>query len=43
MQPWAPPEERLYPVLDDLLDEWDNANSRSSRAMPQSSTRCGRI
>ena len=28
MKPWAPPEERLYPVLDDLLDEWDRANSR---------------
>jgi thioredoxin reductase (NADPH) len=22
MKPWHPPEERLYPVLDDLLDEW---------------------
>jgi thioredoxin reductase (NADPH) len=20
--PWGPPEDRLYPVLDDLLDEW---------------------
>ena len=28
MKPWAPPEERLYPVLDDLLDEWDHANTR---------------
>ncbi len=28
MKPWAPPEERLYPVLDDLLDEWDTANSQ---------------
>lgn len=26
MKPWAPPEERLYPVLDDLLDAWDSAN-----------------
>lgn len=26
MKPWAPPEERLYPVLDDLLDDWDRAN-----------------
>jgi thioredoxin reductase (NADPH) len=24
MKPWDPPEERLYPVLDDLLDEWQN-------------------
>jgi thioredoxin reductase (NADPH) len=22
MKPWDPPEERLYPVLDDLLGEW---------------------
>lgn len=22
MKPWAPPTERLYPVLDDLLSEW---------------------
>lgn len=28
MKPWAPPEERLYPVLDDLLDAWDRANGQ---------------
>jgi len=22
VKPWAPPEQRLYPVLDDLLSEW---------------------
>ncbi|HET7009219.1 MAG TPA: FAD-dependent oxidoreductase [Anaerolineales bacterium] len=22
MKPWDPPEETLYPILDDLLDEW---------------------
>src|SRR4051794_36992625 len=22
MKPWDPPEERLYPVVDDILDEW---------------------
>jgi len=22
MKPWHPPEERLYPVLDDLLEDW---------------------
>ena len=22
MKPWAPPEERLYPVLDDQLEDW---------------------
>ena len=27
MKPWAPPEERLYPVLDDLLADWDRTNS----------------
>jgi thioredoxin reductase (NADPH) len=26
MKPWAPPDERLYPVLDDLLDAWDSAH-----------------
>jgi len=24
MKPWDPPEERLYPVLDDLLGDWVN-------------------
>ncbi len=22
LKPWAPPEEKLYPVLDDVLDDW---------------------
>ncbi len=26
LKPWAPPQERLYPVLDDLLADWDRAN-----------------
>jgi thioredoxin reductase (NADPH) len=25
-KPWDPPEERLYPVVDDLLREWDAAH-----------------
>jgi thioredoxin reductase (NADPH) len=25
LKPWDPPEERLYPVLDDLLDDWTAA------------------
>ena len=29
MKPWEPPSERLYPVLDDLLDDW-LARSRPS-------------
>jgi thioredoxin reductase (NADPH) len=27
MKPWDPPEEKLYPVLDDLLDDWMAAYS----------------
>src|SRR5262245_60820167 len=26
MKPWDPPEERLYPVLDDLLSDWHDAH-----------------
>ena len=29
MKPWDPPEERLYPVLDDLLADW-TAHARAS-------------
>lgn len=25
VKPWNPPEERLYPVLDDLLDDWQSS------------------
>ncbi|TNE26105.1 MAG: response regulator [Bacteroidetes bacterium] len=25
LKPWDPPEERLYPILDDLLDDWQSA------------------
>jgi thioredoxin reductase (NADPH) len=24
MKPWNPPEEKLYPVIDDLLDDWQS-------------------
>lgn len=24
MKPWNPPEEKLYPVIDDLLEDWKN-------------------
>ncbi|HVX26645.1 MAG TPA: FAD-dependent oxidoreductase [Parafilimonas sp.] len=24
-KPWDPPEEKLYPVIDDLLDDWQNS------------------
>jgi thioredoxin reductase (NADPH) len=26
LKPWDPPEERLYPVLDELLDDWSKEN-----------------
>jgi thioredoxin reductase (NADPH) len=26
LKPWDPPENRLYPVVDDLLDDWRQAN-----------------
>ncbi len=26
LKPWAPPEERLYPIVDELLDDWVAAN-----------------
>jgi thioredoxin reductase (NADPH) len=26
LKPWDPPEERLYPVVDDLLGDWQRAN-----------------
>jgi thioredoxin reductase (NADPH) len=26
LKPWDPPEEKLYPVIDDLLDDWRQAN-----------------
>ena len=32
MKPWNPPEELLYPVLDDLLDDWQANVPRGRRA-----------
>jgi thioredoxin reductase (NADPH) len=29
MKPWHPPEERLYPVLDEALDDWRAARARA--------------
>ncbi|NUO92513.1 MAG: FAD-dependent oxidoreductase [Dermatophilaceae bacterium] len=26
LKPWDPPDENLYPVIDDLLDDWHNAH-----------------
>jgi thioredoxin reductase (NADPH) len=28
LKPWDPPEEKLYPVLDDLLDAWRSSDHR---------------
>ena len=28
MKPWAPPEDRLFPVLDDLLDAWQRVHGQ---------------
>jgi thioredoxin reductase (NADPH) len=30
LKPWDPPSERLYPVVDDLLDEWRGAHPDDS-------------
>ncbi len=30
LKPWDPPEERLYPVVDDLLGDWQRANPARS-------------
>jgi len=30
LKPWDPPEDRLYPVLDGLLDDWEHANPEHS-------------
>jgi thioredoxin reductase (NADPH) len=33
MKPWHPPEERLYPVLDDLLEDWHAAKTPATTAL----------
>jgi thioredoxin reductase (NADPH) len=33
MKPWHPPEERLYPVLDDLLGDWQSATLAAADAV----------
>jgi thioredoxin reductase (NADPH) len=32
-KPWDPPEEHLYPVVDELLDEWQNARRPEARGL----------
>jgi thioredoxin reductase (NADPH) len=29
LKPWSPPEEKLYPVMDDLLDDWHSISRPS--------------
>jgi len=33
LKPWDPPEERLYPVIDDLLGDWRRANREHTSAV----------
>lgn len=33
LKPWDPPEERLYPVVDDLLADWRRANPETDTAV----------
>ena len=35
LKPWDPPEERLYPVLDDLLSDWRDAHPDDARRRPR--------
>ncbi len=35
MKPWHPPEERLYPVLDDLLEDWRAAATPAAPISPE--------
>ena len=42
LKPWDPPEERLYPVLDDLLDDWRATNRRGVRGRARASATAGR-
>ena len=35
MKPWDPPEDRLYPVLDDLLDDWTGGLPPGLRGHPR--------
>jgi hypothetical protein len=41
LKPWKPTEERLYPVLDDLLEDW-RANHRRRTWASGSPERGGR-
>ncbi|MES2766548.1 MAG: FAD-dependent oxidoreductase [Bacteroidota bacterium] len=32
MKPWDPPEEKLYPVLDDILEEWQSHHVKDNKS-----------
>jgi thioredoxin reductase (NADPH) len=34
MKPWQPPEDVLYPVIDELLDDWHRQAARAVRRDP---------
>ena len=38
LKPWDPPEERLFPVVDDLLGDWRRAIPRSPTTSRWSAT-----
>ena len=35
LKPWDPPEERLYPVVDDLLGDWQRGQPRPHQRRPR--------
>ena len=37
LKPWDPPEDRLYPILDELLDEWNASPISSATPTPRPS------
>ena len=43
LKPWDPPEERLYPVLEDLLNAWHDEHPEISERTSGSSATAGAI
>ena len=41
LKPWDPPEEKLYPVIDALLEAWRRRRRASDRRTPRSSATAG--
>ena len=35
MKPWDPPEENLYPVMEDLLEDWRGLGAHAFRGLPR--------